>query len=456
MVSVVVRTARPRAASSLALALACALPGLASAQSTLKLGERVSGEITSASRINYNDGSRSSLFNLALGKDDAVALRTEGALCARLSVFDQGQVLADSSRNSPSCEDDAPQAQLSFRAPAAGTYQVAVSGAHARAYGPFRLSAESIQAYRGGPLRPGAEVSDLLRPDGNTYTLEVAELGQYVIDMRSGEFDSVLSLTGPGVEIEDDDGGNRLDARLRTLLEPGSYTLTARGLDEASGGFTLGIAFQPLPEGTVLRNSGALELGGASVSGAVAGEPREYSLVLDQRRQVTVDLASSHFDTLLEIVGEQTRLRDDDGGEKTNSRIVTVLDPGSYKVLAGSTGASSGLFTLSAKAGDAPAGTQAVVNVGGSTSGTLVPGGKDRYVLTVARAGTYRFDAIAPDMDVILDLVRAGEQVVTDDDGGGATNARIEVALEAGRYELIVHAWGGNTGRYELKAARLR
>jgi len=452
--------ARRRQAARCALALACTLPLLASAQSMLKVGERISGEITSGSRLNYSDGSRSNTYVLALARDEAVVLRTEGALCARLAVFEQGALLADSFRSSmEGCEGGNGSSHLSFRAPADGRYEVAVSGIGPRAYGPYRLQVEPLQAYAGGPLAAGSRFIDLLRPGvGNEYVLEVPALGQYVIDLRSSEFDPVLVLAGNEVQMEDDDGGSGLDARIRVLLEPGRYTLGARSVDrEANGAFELEVRQQPLPEGTELRNGGALEADGAAITGSIAGSARTYELVLDQRRLVTVDLASEDYDAYLEISGSQARVRDDDSAGEGNSRIIAVLDPGTYTVHAGSLGSGSGVFTLSASTAPAPAGKPASLAVGGSANGELVVAGKDRYLVNITRAGTYRFQASGSSrLDLMLDLVQGGQRLDDDDDSAGGNDPAIEAELAPGRYEVVVSAWSRGAGRYRLSASRVR
>ena len=438
--------------------LACALPAAAFAQTAIKVGDRVSGEITSRSRINYNDGSRSDVYGLALKKDDTIALRAEGALCARLVVLEQGAVPGDSGRNQDECEDVAP-ARLSFRAPADGRYEVAVSGFGPRDFGPYRLQVERTEAYRGGPLRAGAEISDVLAGGGNRYTLEVAELARYVLDMTSTEFDSVLALEGPGVELEDDDGGGGYNARITALLEPGSYTVKARSLeDAATGGFNLAVASRPLPEGVELRNEGALELDGAALTGSLAGGEREYTLHLDARRLVTLDLASEDFDTSLVVAGQGTRLRDYYSGGDMDARIVAVLEPGDYAVRAGSSDSDGmGLYTLQASSAPVPAGTgYGVLRLGKASAATLPPGGKDRYRLSVPRGGSYRIAATSPSLDVMVDVIRGGEVVASDDDSGGDMNALAEVELEAGEYELVVSSWNTEAGRYEITASRGR
>ena len=452
------RNRRQWAAVGMIAGLACTLPLAASAQTALKVGDRVSGEITSRSRINYNDGSRSDVYALGLKKDDTIALTVEGALCARLVVFDQGSVRGDSGRNQEGCDDESP-ARLSFRAPADGRYEVSVSGFGPRDFGPYRLLAERTEAYRGGPLRDGADITDLLSGEANTYTLEVAEMGRYVLDMTSSEFDSVLSLEGPGVEVEDDDGGGGYNARITALLEPGSYTLRARGLESSdSGGFNLAVRSRPLPEGVELRNEGPLELDGAAVTGGLGGSARTYTLQVDSRRQVTVELASEDFDTNLTISGQGTVLRDFYSGGEMNALIVAVLEPGQYTVSAGATEDSGmGLFTLQARSAAVPAGAgYGELRVGKSASASLPAGGKDRYRLSVPRDGQYRIAVDSDGLDVMVDVVRDGTVLVSDDDGGGDMNALAEAELEAGEYELVVSSWNTDGGTYTIKVDRSR
>ena len=131
-------------AGLLALAIAASLNAPAHAAApirTLASNGDVRGEITSATTINYSDGSRSQLFSLQMSANQAVSLKLEGALNGVISVFRQDMLVS----RSQSCDCSNGTAQLGFRADKAGQYLVAVSGADARAFGPFRLSATPIQ-----------------------------------------------------------------------------------------------------------------------------------------------------------------------------------------------------------------------------------------------------------------------------------------------------------------------
>ena len=49
----------------------------------------------------------------------------------------------------------------------------------------------------------------------------------------------VYRITGPGVDAEDDDGGNALNARLLLPLGPGRYTVEVSSLGSSQGMFEL-------------------------------------------------------------------------------------------------------------------------------------------------------------------------------------------------------------------------
>ncbi|MGW8127409.1 MAG: hypothetical protein ACWGG5_03165 [Stenotrophomonas sp.] len=97
------RPTRLFAALSLTLALAaCQKPGGGGdsggdTDPSLAVGDSVSGEITSSSRLNYNDGSRHQGYRMTLKSGQAVALELGGALDGQLSVFDGQNLLASAS-----------------------------------------------------------------------------------------------------------------------------------------------------------------------------------------------------------------------------------------------------------------------------------------------------------------------------------------------------------------------
>lgn len=425
----------------------------------LGIGAPVRGEITTAHRINYSDGSRSIVYGIDLDAGQAVRFETGGALCARLTVLHEGEAVAGPT--APDCDDAGGNqgASLSMMAADKGRYQVAVSGAGHRAYGPFRLEAQALQVHRGdGPLRVGADIVDFLRGDARAYRLDIRQSGYYVIDMRSTELDSALELRGNGVSVSDDDGGDGLDSRIRVPLEPGSYTLRARSVGgAASGMFQLAVSTGSLPAGVTLRNSGALALDGTRIHGVLGGSPREYQLRVAQPGRVTIDLGSEDFDTVLELHGNGVALENDDGGDGTNSRLSAALQPGSYRVIArGLHDSASGLFELSATRRDLPAGTS--LRSGGDLSlDTAITGMSNgeaqTYRLAIAHPGRLVVDMTSEDFDAVLELHRDGSKIAEDDDGGGDTNARLSTAVQPGDYSIVARSYDGSTGGlYELSA----
>lgn len=425
---------------------------------TLSIGSPVRGEITSKDRINYSDGSRSIAYDIDLAAGQAVNLEASGALCARLLVLHEGETVAGP--NSPSCDSSSNSSTLALMATEAGRYRVAVSGSGAQSYGPFRLEAKALQVHRGdAPLQPGADVVDLLRNGSRSYRLDIRQSGYYVIDMRSTEMDSSLELRGNGVSVSDDDGGDGLNSRIRVPLEPGSYTLNAKSVDnKLSGMFQLSIGTGALPAGVRLRNSGALATDGALVHGVLAGSPREYQLRITQPGRIAIELGSDDFDTVLELRGNGVSVEDDDGGDGTNSRISTILQPGTYRVIARGLGeGSTGLFRLSATRQDLPAGTSlrtgGSLTLGNAATG-LLAGSPHTYQVEVSQAGELVVDMTSDDFDAVLELHRDGAKVAEDDDGGGGSNARLSASVQPGTYTVVASSYGGGSasGLYELTA----
>ncbi len=111
---------------------------------------------------------------------------------------------------------------------------------------------ESVPGTVTGTLAPGQNPAG---PMGATMVSWDAELvaGQTLqIDLTSEDFDTILLMTGPGIDgyFEDDDGGEGLNSRITfTVLVGGTYQLHVTGFDEDSAGsYRLEIA-EVLPPG---------------------------------------------------------------------------------------------------------------------------------------------------------------------------------------------------------------
>ena len=72
-----------------------------------------------------------------------------------------------------------------------------------------------------------------------SFVLNLDEARRIQFDAIASDFDSKLHITGPGVEAEDDDGGNGLNARLLLPLGPGRYIVEVSSMGSSQGMFEL-------------------------------------------------------------------------------------------------------------------------------------------------------------------------------------------------------------------------
>lgn len=438
---------RPRSTALFLAMLAASTGAVAAPPSSLAVGQEVRGEITSADTLNWRDGSRSELYAIQLSADQAVRFQVEGPLRAQLSLF-RGEELVQAS------DAMRENASLVARPQRAGRYVLAVSGADAGAYGPYTLSATPMEVYGGGEIVPGATITDWSQSP-RQIPLRISEAGLYRIRMASEDFDTVLGLEGNGYALRSDDadGSNSV---LTVRLEPGVYTLVATGFqDMIDGQFELSVAPHVLPDGVEPAAAGDLEAG-RELTALYQGEPVEYRLVVPRRQLLQLDMRSSEIDPGLTLRGNGLELEDDDSGDRLDARIVTVVEPGEYTVRAGAYDAGAGVFTLSAELSEVPADAGGgALQVGRARDARLLPGAADRYTFTVARAGRYLVEMSSDDVDSHLRLFRDGGEIASDDDGGGALNARIEEQLAPGDYVLEASsALGGEGGRYRIGVQR--
>lgn len=407
----------------------------------LQPGAEVRGEITSAAPLNHSDGSRSRLYLVEIGEQELVSFDVSGPLRAQLTLFDGEELVARSGGSSP--------ASLALRAPRSAAYTLAVSGADSEAFGPYTLRSQVVDGWDGSALRTGVEVLDWV--DGSReLPLRVDRQAMYTIDLRSDQFDALLRITGNGIDARDDDGGEGTDARLSVLLDPGTYTLSVGGWGGSGQGlYRLAVDSRPVPPG--LNQGGSIRADGSELQGAFQGTPLRYRFSLRDRRLVTADMRSPDFDSLLMLRGAGVEHYDDDGGEGLDARLVRVLEPGDYTLEAGAATGGAGLFTLAVSAAEVPEGTGGgTLAPGQQQEALLLPGATDVYAFTVLEEGEYVIDMASDDFDSWLELFDAGGgSIASDDDSGGALNARIRTHLAAGDYRLEASALGGD-GRYRV------
>jgi hypothetical protein len=438
--------------ASLALAsglLLATQPALASRPLALAIGQQVRGEITSASPINVNDGSRSQQYQLELDAGQAVRFEVSGALDATVSLLRDGELIARSGERGDG-------KVLTVRAPGKGRYLLAVNGKDARSFGPFALSSAPIQAYAGGPVPIGQTISDVA-DRARELQLQVDEAGLYEIRMASTDFDTVLSLHGDGVDASNDDA-NGSDSMITHYLQPGQYQLRADGFMEKMGGqYTLEVRRRALPEGVALAADGELEPG-TQLRALYVGQPVSYRISVPGGQMLRVDMASNDFDSLLQLNGEGgLELTDDDSGDRLNARLMSMLPAGQYRIQPKAADQGTGVFTLKAELMDAPADAGGGRLQPGQTRSARLYGGADSYQVQIERAGSYVIDMQSDDIDSSLELLHNGASLAEDDDGGDGLNARIVELLQPGTYTIRARAlynYGGSEGSYRISINR--
>ncbi len=315
----------------------------------LKVGDTVSGEITSSSRLNYNDGSRHQGYKVTLKSGEAISLELGGALNGQLAVFDGQNMLAKASSGNYASEGEGSSGSgvsLAFRAPKDGSFLVAVNGASAESFGPFKLKTDKVVPYDGKPLTAGGQAIDWLVNKKQEYSLKVDKPGLYSITMESSALDAYLNLNGRNVELEDDDSGGQLNARIRAFLEPGDYTIGASSMNEATGSFKLSVSLTPTDGNLVTRDGTALTVGQPAQAMMDSRGRRTFVLNLDTARHIQFDAIADSFDSVLQITGPGVDSEDDDGGNGTNARLELSLKPGRYIVAVRSLNSQQGVFEL--------------------------------------------------------------------------------------------------------------
>ncbi len=263
----------------------------------------------------------------------------------------------------------------------------------------------------------------------------------------------------------------------------------------------LAVAFMLVGSGPALAQTGVgslsvgarrLELGSeargkltaADVSLADSSYAQAWGLELREGTQVTVDLLSDDFDAFLFVMGPglDEAIRDDDGAGACDARITfTAPEDGMYRVIANTVGGeTTGRFRLRVSEEPGPVTTGACGNpaaladwfaalpsvgrtleIGSGVEGELTAMDSlltdDSYAqawdVRMSQDVSATIDLVSDDFDAFLMITGTGLEVLSDDDGAGACNARVTFTAPASAtYRVIVNTNGAKeTGRFELR-----
>ncbi len=184
--------------------------------------------------------------------------------------------------------------------------------------------------------------------DAHTYRFHVEEAGRIRIGLSSAAADSYLYLLAEnGSRIADnDDSGERLDARIERDLGPGTYLMeatTVGGRDRGPADFTLTVSrvagcdfvdLGTLEPDNDLTASGSWTLDTCGSRFVTAHPAHAYSFTVTEAARVRIDLKSENGDPVLSLASLERGIIDanDDGGERRDSRIEQYLHPGLYLI----------------------------------------------------------------------------------------------------------------------------
>lgn len=301
-------------------------------------------------------------------------------------------------------------------------------------------------------LNNGDDISGLLELGAEQgYRFSLAELSRVVIYLGSSDFDTVLDLHGPNfTQSYDDIFQENTNSRIDTLLEPGDYHIEVRSFENAGGGeYRLLANFEPL--NGELTNAEPIELGETLSGIQTANTHNLYSLTVVERSDFTIDVTSDDFDTNVTLVGNGILFSNDDTGDYTNSRIETLLEPGTYTIqVSASIYDDGGEFTIQVNH-PTQINQPTALKLRDVVYGDLIEGQLLTYRLVVDYPTNVTINATSDNVDTVLTLSNEA-LYLEDDDGDTSLNSRIKRFLHPGEYFIQVRNTDENTaGTFRLE-----
>lgn len=447
---------------------------------TLTPGQSTTGTL-STSDCRLDDGSYADPIRLSM-PSAAVA-----QIDLRSTDFDAFLILTDTLGRFIALDDDGGtgnDARLS-QALSAGTYLIWANSYVPGAVGTYTLSvsAASAACTSHTPVAVGQTVtgtlatSDCRLPTGqyaDRWRLALTSATTVRIDHSSTAFDAYVILTDTlgTVIAEDDDSGVGLDSRIERALPAGAYIVWTSSLAAATTGayqLTVVGATQPgcVQAGNVAPGqtvTGALASGDCTLSNGSLADPWRFTVTT--AAEVRIDLRSAAFDSYLYLTDTLGSIiaQNDDVSGTTDARIQRTMAGGVYYIWASSYApGTTGSYSIVVTSLDAACSSRMPIAFGASAPGTLNTADcrstDGRYVdfwtISVAASQRTRLDLTSTTFDTYLYVYDAnGALVVADDDGGGASNSRIDRVFAAGSYLVAVTSYAvGATGNYTLALA---
>ena len=364
---------------------------------------------------------------------------------------------------------DGTESALSYLFLEQGQLEIQVRASDGTEQGAYELVVERRPAAR--TLQADRALTGRLSNDTEELVLEGRGGQMWEIEASSDDFDTVLMVSDRlGRKARNDDrptGGT--DSFVRWYFDAdGSAVVTVSRLESGSSApFRVSASPVQPPEGMGGRTT-ELETDGSYPGYLDVGAERSgtkyrhlYTYQAGQNELVRLQLYSEDFDAYLEVTSPDGEMySDDDGLEDYNSKLDIV-------------GTTSGVYTVSVTtASDWSVGSyELVLERGGEVSSTLDvegvletrderdPSGRhfDVHLLEVEEGESFAVDLMSDDFDAYLYVWSpGGKEILSDDDGGGDTSARVEVGDASGGTWTIYATSNseGETGSYRLRASQ--
>jgi hypothetical protein len=223
----------------------------------------------------------------------------------------------------------------------------------------------------------------------DVFKFSVSDYSVAGFQLGSNSYLPILMLVDAKTGVVLNDGTNTNDnslvAQLFVSLPQGDYQLLATSSTVSGGAYAMRSGFEPgrtcteetlaLPGSvrSALTNTDCRLLDYIPFNGNFSFI-RPFKIEVPNRALVTIDQASTQFDSYLSLLRNNKSFiaEDDDSGGNGNSRIAVLLNPGTYTILANSyEEGATGAFDLRTAIADPPNCAVADVNPGDTVTGSL-------------------------------------------------------------------------------------
>ena len=397
------------------------------------------------------------------------------------SAFDTFLELQDELGNPIAQNDDAGNSISSrlIQPLQAGSYIILV-----RSLGPGETGSYQLLVSEGpdcspvGALQLGQTIAGMLADDDclsevdgsqDHWSLSLTSAQKLRIDLQSADFDEVVLVRDRlgNIIFLAEESSTIGHARLESQLSAGEWTISvASNAPTARGSYDLTVdVAPPCTPGTdlVLGESVAGDISSSDCLINLGAPADSFGINITEEAAIRFHMKSPDFDPLLTLRDATGILITFglEGAGNGNAWIRETLGPGSYIVIAGATNLTAvGSYQLTVS--EIVCSDPQAIDFGQTGMGTLDvddcrrPNGafQESWTLVLANDTTARIDLKSAAFDAFLILKDSdGNELTTDDDGGDGANSRIDRALTAGTYEIVVSSFRGNAdqiGAYEL------